>query len=115
MQPRLRRPPAAVDEAVDVAVVLVAAPVEVGLEAVGGVHEEVLVRAVVGGAVVGVDGLLRGGGAEEEVNTSLSPNPIPNPHPHPNPNPNPMAWSSPSGHCCSSSSSLPVVVTARCV
>ena len=84
MQPRPRGPPAAVDEAVDVAVVLVAVPVEVGLEAVGGVHEEILVRAVVGGAVVGVDGLLQGVGAEEEVNPSLGP------HPHPNPNPNPI-------------------------
>ena len=83
MQPRPRGPPAAVDVGVDVAVVLVAAPVEVGLEAVGSVHEEVLVRAVVGGAVVGVDGLLRGVGAEEEVNPSLSPNPIPNPNPNP--------------------------------
>ena len=90
MQPRPRRPPAAVDEAVDVAVVLVAVPVEVGLEAVGGVHEEILVRAVVGGAVVGVDGLLRGVGAEEEVNPSLSPHPHPHPHPNPNPDPNPI-------------------------
>ena len=84
MQPRPRGPPAAVDEAVDVAVVLVAVAVEVGLEAVGGVHEEILVRAVVGGAVVGVDGLLQGVGAEEEVNPSLSP------HPNPNPDPNPI-------------------------
>ena len=83
MQPRSGGPPAAIDEAVDVVVVLVAVAVEVGLEAVGGVHEEVLVRAVVGGAVVGVDGLLRGGGAEEEVRSSLSTNPNPNTNPNP--------------------------------